>query len=183
MFTDQQTGKNFNRPDYQAMKRIAKNKGDIIIVSELDRLGRSKEDTLKELRHFTDRGVRVMILEIPTTLIDYDKLDTDKESIGTMIMQTVNNLLVEMYATFAQAEMQKREKRQREGIQAKKDRGEWDGYGRPRAIDFSVFEAAYAKVLSGEVKPFECCRQLGMKTPTFYSYKKKYETLHGKQNG
>ena len=37
MFTDQQTGKNFNRPDYLAMKRNAKNKGDIIIVSELDR--------------------------------------------------------------------------------------------------------------------------------------------------
>lgn len=64
MFTDQQTSKNFNRPDYLAMKRIAKNKGDVIILTELDRLDRNKEDTLKELRHYKDLGVRVMILEI-----------------------------------------------------------------------------------------------------------------------
>ncbi len=47
------------------MKRIAKNKGDIIILSELDRFGRNKEDTLKELQHYKSLGVRVMILEIP----------------------------------------------------------------------------------------------------------------------
>ena len=73
IFTDQQTGKNFIRPDYQALKRIAR-KHDIIILSELDRLGRNKTDTLNELRHYKDSGVRVMILEIPTTLVDYIKL-------------------------------------------------------------------------------------------------------------
>ena len=42
IFTDQQTGKNFDRPDYQILKRMAKNPEDIIILSELDRLGRNK---------------------------------------------------------------------------------------------------------------------------------------------
>lgn len=177
MFTDQQTGKNFDRPDYKAMKRIAKNKGDIIILSELDRLGRNKEDTLKELQHFKNLGVRVMILEIPTTLVDYSKMDNDMAS---MIMQTINNMLIEMYATFAHAEMQKREKRQREGIQAKKDRGEWDNYGRPKAIDYNVFKEAYSKVVLGELKPFECMRQLNMTKPTFYRYMDKYKSDHKK---
>lgn len=177
MFTDKQTGKNFNRPDYQAMKRIAR-KNDIILISEIDRPGRNKEDTLKELQHYKNSDIRVMILEIPTTLIDYSKMEND---MATMIMQTVNNMLIEMYATFAHAEMQKREKRQREGIQAKKDRGDWDNYGRPRAIDFAVFENEYKKVLSGKLRPFECCSNLGMKVPTFYGYKKKYEKIHGKK--
>ncbi len=175
MFTDQQTGKNFNRPDYQAMKRIAKNKGDIIILSELDRLGRNKEDTLKELQHYKNLGVRVMILEIPTTLVDYSKMDN---SMSTMIMETINNMLIEMYATFAHAEMQKREKRQKEGIQSKKVRGEWDDYGRPKAMDYEVFSKEYQKVKEGTLKPFECMRKLGLTKPTFYRYKKQYEAKH-----
>ncbi len=177
IFTDQQTGKNFNRPDYQAMKRIAKSKGDIIILSELDRLGRNKEDTLKELQHYKALGVRVMILEIPTTLVDYSKMDN---SMATMIMETINNMLIEMYATFAHAEMQKREKRQKEGIQAKKDRKDWDDYGRPKAIDFKIFSNEYQKVKNGTLKPFECMKQLGLTKPTFYRYKKQYEAEQGK---
>ena len=175
IFTDQQTGKNFSRPDYTALKRIAKKTNDIIVISELDRLGRNKENTLKELRHYKELGVRVMILEIPTTLVDYSALD---DEMAAMVMQTVNNMLIEMYATFAHAEMQKREKRQRQGIDAKKDRGEWEDYGRPRAIQFKAFEAEYTKVLSGELKPFECIKLLGLTTPTYYRYKKQYERQH-----
>ena len=63
-----------------------------------------------------------MILEIPTTLQDLSKLDN---SIASMIMDTINNMLIELYATMAQAEKEKKEKRQQEGIQAKKARGEW----------------------------------------------------------
>ena len=151
---------------------MAKNENDIIIIAELDRLGRNKENTLKELRHYKDLGVRVMILEIPTTLVDYSKMDDDMAS---MIMGTINNMLIEMYATFAHAEMQKREKRQEEGIKAKKDRGEWDDYGRPRAMQSKTFATEYAKVLSGELKPFECIKRLGLTTPTYYRYKKQYE--------
>ena len=171
MFTDQQTGKNFNRPDYQTLKRIAKKKGDIIIVSELDRLGRNKEDTLKELQHFKALGVRLMILEIPTTLVDYSTLDN---TMANMIMETINNMLVEMYATFAHAEMLKREKRQKEGIQAMKERGEWNKYGRPSVIDFNVFSEEYRKVVEGVEKPFALMRRLNMKKATFYQYAKRY---------
>jgi len=172
MFTDQQTGKNFDRPDYLTLKRMAKKQGDIIIISELDRLGRNKEDTLKELQHFKNLGVRLMILEIPTTLVDYSAVD---DTMANMIMETINNMLTEMYATFAHAEMMKREKRQREGIQAMKDRGEWDRYGRPKAIDFKQFSGEYKKVMDGVLKPFECMKLLNMKKATFYNYVRKYK--------
>jgi len=171
MFTDQQTGKNFNRPDYQTLKRISK-AGSCIIISELDRLGRNKEDTLKELQHFKNIGVRVMILEIPTTLIDYSKLDN---SLAGMLMETINNMLVEMYATFAHAEMIKREIRQSQGIQAMKDRKEWDKYGRPVAMNYDKFKQEYAKVVDGQIKPFQLMKQLGMKKSTYYKYAKRFK--------
>ena len=169
--TDQQTGKNFERPGYKSLKEFA-DKDDIIILSELDRLGRNKAETLKELQYFRQSGIRVAILEIPTTLMDYSSMGND---LASMMMETINNLLIEMYATLAHAEMQKQKKRQKEGIQAKKDRHEWDNYGRPSAIDFEVFKREYAKVLTGELKPFECMRKLGMTKPTFYRYKNKLE--------
>ena len=70
IFTDQQTGKNFNRPRYQVLKEDVLRPGDELIVTELDRLGRNKQEILKELQHFRDMGVRVKVLELPTTLID-----------------------------------------------------------------------------------------------------------------
>ena len=76
--------------------------GDILIVTELDRLGRNKQDTLKELQYFKDKDIRVMILEIPTTTQDLSSLDN---SMAKMIMETINNMLIELYATMAQAEI------------------------------------------------------------------------------
>jgi len=172
IFTDQQTGKNFDRPRYLIMKEDVLREGDTLIISEIDRLGRNKEETLKELRYYKENGIRVMILEIPTTLVDYNSLDN---SMASMIMGTVNNMLIEMYTVFAQIEVEKKEKRQREGIEAKRLRGDWDDYGRPRVIDFNVFKEQYKKVVNGELKPFECMKMLGMTKPTFYRYKRQYE--------
>ena len=52
-----------------------------------------------------------------------------------MMLETINNMMIELYASMAQAEIEKKEKRQREGIEAKKARGEWDDYGRPKSYE------------------------------------------------
>ena len=70
IYTDQQTGKNFYRPRYQVLKEDVLRPGDTLILTELDRLGRNKQDTLKELYYFHTQSIRVMILEIPTTTQD-----------------------------------------------------------------------------------------------------------------
>ena len=75
IFTDQQTGKNFNRPRYTVLRDDVLRDGDTLIVSELDRLGRTKKDTMKEIQTLKDKGVRLMVLELPTTLMDVSKLD------------------------------------------------------------------------------------------------------------
>ena len=52
IFTDQQTGRNFNRPRYQVLKEDVLRAGDELIITEVDRLGRNKQETLKELQYY-----------------------------------------------------------------------------------------------------------------------------------
>lgn len=168
IYTDKQTGKNFIRPRYTVLVDDVLRDGDTLVISELDRLGRNKNGILDELRKLTNTGVRVMILEIPTTLMELSTMDNN---LAKMMLETINNMLLEMYANLAQAEIQKKEKRQREGIQAKKERGEWNDYGRPKIIELDVFEKEYQRVIDGKIKPFELMKELGLTKPTYYRYK------------
>lgn len=172
VYTDQKTGKNFDRPRYQMLKEEILEEGDILIITELDRLGRNKEATLQELRFFKEHNIRVMVLELPTTLIDLSNMEN---SLARMMMETINNMMIELYASMAQAEIEKKEKRQREGIEAKKARGEWEDYGRPRKMEFDEFVTHYKLVQQGKKKPFELMKELGLSKPTFYRYKKQIE--------
>ena len=90
IYTDQQTGKNFNRPRYQVLKEDVLRVGDELIITEVDRLGRNKRETLKELQYYRDNNIRVKILELPTTLMDISKLDN---SMAQMLMETVKNYM------------------------------------------------------------------------------------------
>ena len=156
------------------MKEDVLREGDELIITEVDRLGRNKQETLKELQYYRDNGIRVKILELPTTLMDLSAMDN---AMARMIMETINNMLIELYATMAQAEIEKKEKRQKEGIQAKKERGEWDDYGRPRVMSLEVFSAYYKLVVQGKKKPFELMHELNMTKPTFYRYKREYDKM------
>ncbi|MBA4688597.1 MAG: recombinase family protein [Candidatus Galacturonibacter soehngenii] len=179
IYTDKQTGKNFNRPRYIVMKEDVLEPGDTLIISEVDRLGRNKREILKELQYYKDNNIRVMILELPTTLIDYSKFG---DELAKLLMDTINNMMIEMYASFAEAEMHKREKRQREGIEAMKARGEWNKYGRPKVMDVDVFTKEYEKVLRGEQRPVDVMNKLNMKKATYYLYRKQFETNKQKKD-
>lgn len=89
IYIDQQTGKNFDRPRYIVLRDDILRSGDTLIITEVDRLGRNKKDTVEELRLLTNRGIRVMILEIPTTLQDVSKMDN---AMAQMILETVNHM-------------------------------------------------------------------------------------------
>lgn len=172
IYTDQVTGKNFNRPRYIVMKEDVLEPGDVLIITEVDRLGRNKNEILKELMYYKENGIRVMILEIPTTLVN---LSDKSDSLSKMIVETINNMLIEIYAVFAQAEIEKKEKRQKEGIAAMKARGEWEKYGRPRAISIDDFSKQYERVRTGEIRPFQLMKELGLTSTTYYRYKKLVE--------
>ena len=88
LYTDQQTRKNFNRPRYTILKEDVLRSGDELIITEVDRLGRNKADTLKELQYFKEAGIRVKILELPTTLMDVSHMDN---AMARMVVKTMWN--------------------------------------------------------------------------------------------
>lgn len=163
IYTDQQTGKNFDRPRYTVLKEDVLWDGDVLIIKEFDRLGRDKQASLKELRELQEMGVKVVFLDIPTSWI----LATGNVD-NKPIMEMINNILIEVYSTIAQQEIERKEVRQREGIEAMKARGEWDKYGRPRAEIPQDFEKVVASWRNGEMTATEAFTKLGMKKPTFY---------------
>lgn len=177
IFTDQQTGKNFNRPRYTVLVEDVLRPDDVLIVTELDRLGRNKKDILKQLQHLRDMDIRVMVLELPTTLMDISKMEN---TMAKLMLETINNMMLELYASMAQAEMEKKEKRQREGIEAKKLRGEWADYGRPAAIDTDTFNQQFERVVRKEIGPTELRRELNLTHATFYRYRGEYYKTHPK---
>ena len=68
----------------------------------------SGEAALQELRFQKEHNIRVMVLELPTTLI---VLSSMENSMARMMMETINNMMIELYASMAQAEIEKKEKR------------------------------------------------------------------------
>lgn len=172
IYCDRQTGKDFLRPNYQLLRQEVLEGGDVLIITEVDRLGRNKEDTLKELRYFKDNNIRVMILELPTTLVDINSMGND---MAKMMMETINNMLIELYASLAEAEMHKRVKRQREGYEALRASGKWEEVmGRPRALAKETFENDYKLVLEGKLRPVELMRQYNLSRATYYRYRDDY---------
>ena len=165
IYTDQQTGKNFSRPRYTVLRDDILREGDTLIITEVDRLGRNKKDTVEELRMLANRGIRVMILEIPTTLQDLSKMGN---AMAKMILETVNHMLIELYAEMAQAEVEKKEKRQREGIEQMKARGGWDKYGRPRIKQPDNWKEVIQSWKAGEITAVEAMRLTGMRKSSFY---------------
>lgn len=158
IFSDKQSGKDFDRTSYVAMKDVVQ-PGDEIIIKELDRLGRNKDEIKSELEWFKTHGVVVRILDVPTTLIDFQGQD--------WVRDMVNNILIEVLGAIAEQERVKIHKRQAEGIAAKKARGDWEDYGRPKK-DTSDFEKFLKMQKDGLITVDEAISQMGISRSTWY---------------
>ena len=175
LFIDKQTGKNFEREHYQEMKVIlehiskVKSESDNIelIIEELDRLGRNADLIKKELMWFKEHNIIVRILEIPTTLVELDKNNH-------LLMEMVANILIEVYTTIAQAELEKRAKRQAEGIAVAKSKGVYKGR-KPIQIDNEQFVIIYTRWKANEITARQAMLELNIKANTFYRRIKEYE--------
>ena len=107
--TDKASGKDFNRAGYQSLKvGIGKLvKGDTLYILSLDRLSRNKGQAKRELQYFKDNGIRVKVLDMPTTMID---MPSEQAWVADM----VTNILIEVLTSIAQNERETTRKRQRE---------------------------------------------------------------------
>lgn len=167
VFCDKQSGKNMDRHSYQELKSLVV-EGDEVVVKELDRLGRNKSDIKAEIEWFKEHGVTLRILDIPTTLIDFQGQDWIKEMI--------NNILIEVMGSIAENEREKIRQRQREGIDAMKV---IDGkrvssktgttYGRKPISFDDDFEKFLEKNKKGEMTVAECCKALNISRGTWYN--------------
>ena len=162
VYADKQSGKNFDREEYQKLKAEVRS-GDEVVVKELDRFGRNKNEIKKELEWFSENGVTVRILDVPTTLIDFQGQD--------WIRDMVNNILIEVLGAISERERENTRRRQAEGIQAMKDRGDWDRYGRPSKKNGN-FKKISEKQKRGEITVREACKELGISKATWYGWMK-----------
>jgi DNA invertase Pin-like site-specific DNA recombinase len=170
VFKDKQSGKDFNRDDYQRMKEILE-PGDEVVVHSLDRLGRNKEMIKEELAWFKEHGIVVRILDVPTTLIEYP---AGQE----WVMDMVNNILIEVLGAFAEQERENIRKRQKEGIAAMpvdengrkistKPGKEGRVYGR-REKRPENFTEVYERQQRGEIKLAEALKMVGVGRTRWY---------------
>ena len=166
IFSDKQSGKNFERTEYLKLKAIIQ-PGDELIIKELDRLGRNKDEVKKELSWFKDNKVIVRILNVPTTLMDFNGQE--------WILDMINNVLIEVMGAVAEQEREKILERQKEGIAAMPVvNGKKVSIKTGRAMgnpgkDLKDFPEFFEKTKNGELSVSESCRQLGISRSKWYS--------------
>lgn len=168
ILVDKESGKDFNRVGYISLKENLLRPGDTLVIKELDRLGRNKAAVKNELQDLKAKGIRVKILNVPTTLIDCGDQD--------WVLDMVSNILIEVMASIAEEERIKIHRRQEEGIAAAKSKGV--KFGRPAVKLPNDFEEKMALVNSGQLKAVEAMRELGLKKSSFYKLRKAYLTGH-----
>lgn len=161
---DKQSGKDFDRVGYISLKQNMLRSGDTLVITELDRLGRNKAMVKQELEWFKAEGIRVKILNVPTTLIDCGDQD--------WVMDMISNVLIEVMASIAEEERVKIHRRQEEGIAVAKAKGVV--FGRPPIAKPDNYEQIMALVDSGQMKAVEAMRELRVRKTTYYKLRQTY---------
>ena len=158
--TDKQSGKDLNRPGYQALKGcFGLRAGDTLYIMSLDRLSRSKADIKGELQWFKEHDVRLMVLDLPTSMI---QVPEGQEWITEMI----NNILIEVLSSMAEQERLNIIRRQRQGIDAAKAKGKH--LGRPFIELPKNTEVVLELWKNKKIGTFDACKKLGISKTTFY---------------
>lgn len=139
----------------------------------MDRLGRNKQAILEELKYYSNHNIRVVILDIPTTMTDISKMN---DGMAKEIIKMINNILIEVLSTMAEQELYKIRQRQREGLKLAKEKGVI--LGRPAAEYPSNWNEIYTRWKEKKITAVRAMDLLGLKKSTFYRLVKKYEKIY-----
>lgn len=128
IFTDKQSGKDFNRPGYRRMLRKLK-PGDVLFIKSIDRLGRDYDEILEQWRYITKKKqAAIVVLDMPL-------LDTREDR--NLIGRVIGDIVLQLLSYVAQTEREFIKQRQAEGIAAAKAAGRHLGRTRlPYAENF-----------------------------------------------
>lgn len=157
------SGKSLNREAYQTLRNQLLREGDTLVIVALDRLSRNKLHIKQELEYYRGRNIRVMVLDMPTTLC---QVNEGQE----WIIEMINAILVEVLASLAEQERVKTLTRQAEGIEAAKLQGKH--LGRPKMKIPEGWDNIYMLWKSGEITAVEAMKRSGLKKSTFYKLAK-----------
>jgi len=158
IFMDKQSGKDFDRPQYQRMLKKLR-PGDLLYIKSIDRLGRNYEEIQNQWRILTkERGVDICVLDMP--LLDTRR---GKDLMGTFL----SDVVLQVLSFVAENERENIRARQAEGIAAAKERGV--KFGRPRNKLPENFPQAHQDFREKRLTLKEAAASCGMAPTTFYS--------------
>lgn len=157
IFSDKQSGGDFERPQYRRMMGILKN-DDVLYVKSIDRLGRNYSEILEQWRILTkEKKVDIVVLDMPL-------LDTriGKDLMGTFL----SDIVLQVLSFAAENERSNIKQRQAEGIAAAKARGV--RFGRPKKKEPQNFEAMVSLWENKKITLSEILESCDMSKSTFY---------------
>ena len=153
---EKQSGKDFERPIYQKLIQSLE-RGDVLVVKSIDRLGRNYEEILEQWSILTkDKRIAIVVLDMPL-------LDTRENRDLTGIL--VADIVLQLLSYVAQTERDFIRQRQAEGIAAAKERG--IRFGRTPLPMPEQFEALAIDWWHGRVSATQAGRELGISRTTF----------------
>ena len=154
VFADKQSGKDFDRPQYQKMLEKLK-KDDLLYVKSIDRLGRNYDEILEQWRTLTkEKGIDIVVLDMP--LLDTRR---GKDLLGTFL----SDIVLQVLSFVAENERVNIKQRQMEGIAAAKAKRV--KYGSPeKDVECGLLEGETVRA---------ACRRLGVSKTYWYEQKKK----------
>lgn len=158
IFVDKQSGKDFNREQYQVLKNALR-ENDLLVIKSIDRLGRNYNSIIEEWKDIT-KNIKADIFVIDMPLLD---TRNNKDLLGTFI----SDLVLQILSYVANQERDYINKRQREGIDIALNKGV--KFGRPRVEKPSNFDEVVFKWKNKEISSKEAMKLLNLKANTFYN--------------
>lgn len=164
IFIDKQSGKDFDRNEYQKLKNMLKS-GDLLIIKSIDRLGRNYDMIIEEWRTL------VNILNVDIQVLDMPLLDTRAEG-RNLIGKFISDIVLQILSFVAENERDNIKLRQAEGIRIAKEKGKH--LGRPKIILPNNFKNIANKYKNKEITLAEALSCLNMNRSSFYKNLKAY---------
>ena len=163
IYIDKQSGKDFNREQYNILKHILR-ENDILVIKSIDRLGRNYNMIIDEWKDITN-NIKADIVVIDMPLLDTTK---NKDLLGTFI----SDLILQILSYVAEQERTFIKQRQKEGISTAMNKG--IKFGRPTIEKPQNYDIVVNKWKNKEIRTKEAIEQLGLKPSTFYNMVNKY---------
>lgn len=164
IFIDKCSGKDFARPQYQALK-LQLREGDILVIKSIDRLGRNYKQICDEWREIT-RDIKANIKVIDMPVLDTTKTDG-------LIGEVISDIVLQLLSYVAEQERAFIKQRQAEGIQIAKEKGK--KLGKPPIQYPDNWKKIYTIWKSGNITAREAMKQMNLKPTSFYKLAKNYK--------